>query len=344
MYFELKPKYKDIIRRTQYHNTIVASIATMFVFKDFPDTVNTRFIPIYNILEGSCAFWKNQDGDWIVSHVNLGGKPDPNGLGTIAICSTDNGEVKQFDNWKTNPEVVVWFNNSVMAPDLNVDRIADILSEVDKSMVYNVIYSRYLPMPVARDENTRKAIDDAIQHLIKGELKTILSLPNELDELLNETGTNSKEPIPIVNISDVKNSDRLQYLSKFHDDIVRWFYNLYGMDINATSKLAQQNNAEIHAMQGASMIIPTNMFDEAQKAVKELNKKFGWNCSVEYNTPWVVDMQVDENGEIQTDEMLDPDEHIETLEDGVDKSKEDTNEETEETEDKETGEDDKNDD
>ena len=228
----------------------------------------------------------------------MAGEPDSNGLGTIAIARTDNGEVKEFKNWKTNPDIVVMFNNSVMAPDLNIDRIADLMTELDKSMRFNVIYSRLYPMPVATDENTRKAADMALDNMIKGEIKTILANPKELEEYAN----GNDDIIPIVNISDVKNSDRIQYLSKFHDDIVRWFYTMYGMDINSTSKLAQQNSDEIKTMQGVSMVLPTNMFDEAQKAVELLNKKFGWNCSIEYNTPWLVDMPVDEKGEIVEDE------------------------------------------
>lgn len=308
MWYELKPKYQDIITRKSYHNTMVETIATMFDYEGFPDTVNTRFIPIYNLLEGACAFWKNKNGEYIVSHVDLGGKPDANGIGTLAICSTDNGEVKEFENWRTNPDIVVMFNNSIMSPDLDIDRYADMFTELYKSMKLNVIYSRYLPMPIADNEEKFRAVNEALENIINGKLKTVLVHPNEFEDILNNGA--DKEPIPIMNISDVKNSDRIQYLSHFYDDLIRWFYTRYGFDINSTSKLAQQNADEIKSMQGQSMVLPMNMFKEAQKAVEELNKKFGWEVSITFSEAWQTDMNVNEEGEIEKDEELETDEII----------------------------------
>lgn len=312
MWYELKPKYQDRLTRCSYHNIITESICTMFDYQGFPDSVNTRFIPIYNTLEGGCAFWKSdKSGEYIVSHVDLGGEPDANGLGTLAICSTDNGEVKEFKDWKNNPDIVVMFNNSIMSPDLNIDRFADILTEVDKSMKLNVIYSRYLPMPIAQNEENFRAINEALDNIVNGKVKTILVHPNEFEEYLN--GSENKEPVPVVNISDVKNSDRLQYLSHFHDDLLRRLYNMYGFDINSTSKLAQQNADEIKSMQGSSMIVPMNMLKEAQKAVEQFKTKFGWDITITFSEPWQLDMRVSEEGEIEeftdNEEYENPEEH-----------------------------------
>ena len=38
------------------------------------------------------------------------------------------------------------------------------------------------------------------------------------------------------------------------------------------------------------MIIPYNIMREAEKAVEECKRKFGWNCSVTFGKPWQYDL------------------------------------------------------
>lgn len=326
MFTDLKAKQQKYITEISYDDILEQIIAGMFVFEGLPDTVNAEFIPIYCMREGLCAFVNNVENGG-VGHCAIGGKPDLNGIGKDAIVSFDNGVVKKYPNWRTNEHIVVMFNDVLMRPNLNIGRYAAMLTEIDTSTILNIIYSRYLPVPVAKDDEQRKALDEILNTLIKGDkLKTLVS-DNMLDELL----TGEKRPIDIINISDVENADKIQYLLKAHDDIMRRFYGLYGMDVNGASKMAQQTVAEIGSAQGASMILPYNMLTEAQKAVDEMRRKFGWNVTVKFNRPWEYDLNnngvLDVLEEESTDENTDGNvDKIET-EGGENESKTDNNNE-----------------
>ena len=305
MFTELKAKQQKYMTEISYEDILEQIIAGMFVFEGLPDTVNPEFIPIYCMREGVCAFVNDVENGG-VGHCSIGGIPDLNGIGKDAIVSFDNGIVKTYKEWRTNEHIVVMFNDVLMRPNLNIGRYAAMLTEIDTSTLLNIIYSRYLPVPVAKDDEQRKALDEILNTLIKGDkLKTLVS-----DSMLDELLTGEKRPVDIINLSDVSNADKIQYLLKAHDDIMRRFYGLYGMDVNGTEKMAQQTTAEVGSRQGASMIIPYNMMREAQKAVDEINRKFGWNVTVKFGRPWeydlnnngVLDVVEDEQDDTRIDE------------------------------------------
>lgn len=299
MYSNLKIKTQNYITEMAYTDILEQIISGMLVFVDFPETVNTEFIPIYKMREGLCAIVDDVE-QGAVGHCSLGGLPDLNGIGRDAIVSFDCGIVKEYKEWRTNEHIVVMFNDVLMRPDLNVGRYADMLTKLDISFNLNVLWSRLFPIPVAKTEDGKKALDDIIAGILKGDSLRAMLSSDILSEIMGLSGS-----VELVNLSDVNNADKIQYLSKAHDDIMRRFLQLYGMDVDGNGKLAQQTVAEIGSRQGASMIIPYNIMREAQRAVDECRRKFGWNCSVTFGRPWqydlnnngVLDVIEDEEGE-----------------------------------------------
>ena len=78
----------------------------------------------------------------------------------------------------------------------------------------------------------------------------------------------------------------MQYLSKFHDDLLRRFCTLYGQPMQTTGKMAQQTVEEIQGYDSFSMIIPSNRLEERQRGIAEFNRVFNENVTIEYNTAW----------------------------------------------------------
>lgn len=284
MYSKLSTKLKNYITEAAYTDILEQVLSGMLIFEGFPDTVNTEFITLYKMHEGVCAIVDDVE-DGAVGHAAVGGVPGLNGIGKDVIVSFDNGIVKEYSDWRTNEHVVLMFHDVLMRPDLNVGRFAAALTDVDKSMMLNIIYSRLLPIPTAKNEDHKRALNAVIDGLIKGDITKAILDTDILSDVLGQ-----HKGVDIINITDVNNAEKLQYLSMFHDDLLRRFYQLYGMDVNGNGKLAQQSVAEIGSRQGASMIIPYNIMREAEKAVKECNRKFGWNCSVQFGKPWQYDL------------------------------------------------------
>ena len=133
---------------------------------------------------------------------------------------------------------------------------------------------------------------------------------------------------------EVEKSQYIQYLAKFRDDLMRWFYSLYGMNSQGSSKMAQQSVDEVNQDSSASMILPHDMLRMRQNGVEELNKKFGWDAEVSFSECWMsrlanmddefktTDEQLEEiNNEETETEAVEPEENSEGV-DGEDEASE----------------------
>lgn len=341
LFSNLKEKQQKAYRLQSYDDILLATLCSMFTYNGMAKTVNKHFIEQYRLMEGACAIWKN-NGKFICSRVDFGGTPDENGIGTIAICATRNGVVKQFDNWKENKDVAIIFNNSIYSPDLSIGITSDMLMETDISMKANLLHARLHPIPVAKNDKEEKAIRKAEDDIKDGKLTTVLS-----DDLLADIGESKDVAIPTINLTEVKDSDKIQYLAKFRDDLMRWFYSLNGMNSQGSSKMAQQTVDEVNQDSCSSMIIPHDRYRCAIEGVDMCNEKFGddpdWiEASVDFSECWqnrLADftqefaedpnddevVQDDQNGESQPQDVVGDEE--DKPQDVDDKEKDDENSE-----------------
>lgn len=58
------------------------------------------------------------------------------------------------------------------------------------------------------------------------------------------------------------------------------------MDIQASSKMAQQTVDEVRAGSEQSMIIPHERYHCRQEEAEELKRVFGWDVNIEFSEPW----------------------------------------------------------
>lgn len=296
MFFSnLKEKVQKAYRICSYDEIFIDMLSSMFVYRGdgVPEEILIRqaFINQYAVLDGAAAICKMEgvpavgpsvfDGKYIVGRAETAGKPDPNGLGEDLIVTAKNGFVKKFDKWIDNPDVAVIFNNVTYMPDMNIGRYSDALAELEVSMKLNVLFSRMYPIPLTTDTKTKKTIEEAIKNMMDGKIATILD-EKKLREIIDGvTG------VQTVNLTETDKSQYIQYLAKYRDDLMRWFYSLYGMNSQGSSKLAQQTVDEVNQDSNASMILPHSMLKARQDGVEMCNKKFGWNMEVSFSECWM---------------------------------------------------------
>jgi len=180
------------------------------------------------------------------------------------------GKTETFKDWKENPNVIVFFNNSCKAPDMNIGRFAEMFTDLEISLKLNVLYSRFFPIPVAKDQPTKKAINEAIKKMLEGQIKDGTTI---LTEDVVSAITEGTSGVDTINFTDVDKSRYIQYLAKYRDDLMRWFYSIYGMNSQGSSKLAQQTVDEVNQDNNASMIIPHDMLRCRQKALEIAKRK-----------------------------------------------------------------------
>ena len=276
------------IRWTSYEETLAESLTSMFIRTGLPEEDFRRCQGLIEeiLLQNGCGaylFDSKKDNRWVFGSCDLGGSPDAYGFGTKAIVTLQNGATYQFDNWRDNPDIVVAFNTPIRVPDINIPRYAEMLMEVETSLISQLLNSRCHPVPVATDKKMVQQIEEALADIDAGKLRTILS-PNVIKDFL-EMGVDVRE-IPILNITDPNLSDHIQYISKLRDDLLRWFWSMYGHSLESNGKLAQQTVEEVSSGQSISKIIPMTRYMERQIEAAELKRKFGWNVTIDFSDAW----------------------------------------------------------
>ena len=296
MFFsKMKEKSQKAYRIESYDEIFTDVLDSMFVYRgdNVPKEVLARqsFIDEYTTLEGAAAIVKmpadavSNSGyyanKYIICHAESVGTPDPYGFGADMIVSGENGFVKKYENWIDNKDIVVFFNNASYKPDMNIGRFSDSLAEVEVSLKLNVLFSRMYPIPLASDTKVKKSIEEAIKNIQEGKIATIMD-ERKLREIIDQA-----KGIETVNLTDEEKSKYIQYLAKYRDDLMRWFYSLYGMNSQGSSKLAQQTVDEVNQDNNASMILPHSMLRARQDGCKMAKDKFGWNMEVSFSECWM---------------------------------------------------------
>ena len=303
-----------VLREDTIFKLAKETLQNMFTYKDLPDSIPEEYMEKFITEDGMAAVWRLEDptkegsrdytGKLIVSVVDLGPDPDPYGRGTRPIASTLNGVVKHFDNFD---EIAVGFNNRLHTSDLPfIKLVAHTLTELFTSLDTNVIYARDKKVFRAHDDKEKRAIEEAYQNIVED--KPVVIVSDNVLKLLQ----GSEEQIELLDITDVKNSDKLQYIVKAIDDVIRLAYTLYGQAVQGNGKLAQQSVEEVQGNTSTSFILPNGRLAMRQRWVDDINKKFGTNISVEFSDAWKVEQikyekmaDIDENGELE--EMEDAD-------------------------------------
>ena len=133
---------------------------------------------------------------------------------------------------------------------------------------------------LAHDEKTKHALETAFENIKNGKPDTVVS-ENIIPELLQGNLTP-----PVLQLSDVKNIQNLQYLSEYRDQLLKRFFLKRGHSMQTTSKHAQTNNDEIHGLDSIAWIIPENMLKHRKEGIKKVNEIFGTNITVDFSEIW----------------------------------------------------------
>lgn len=285
MYSALKEIDKKVISELNYQDKFANILVSMF------DTEETNTNPFFEKWEkeefenmllkfGYVAIWFDElEKNYVFSQCEFIGNIDFMGKGVDLFCSTQNGHSKTFSNWRENEDVVVIFNNDSHTKDLNIERYAEMSTETWVSMLSAIIGTRYNDILIAKDEKTKIALKTVLENSKNGIPYVVVS-----DNILADL--NEQEMINHIQLSDFKNSDKIQYLSNFMTFIERNFFNLYGMTTQGSDKIAQQTKAEVENGIFCAWIEVLSRLKERQKGFKEVKEKFNIDIPYKLSEVW----------------------------------------------------------
>ena len=284
-------------------DTFINMLASMFTYEGLPESIKPEFVERFLIMNGSVAGWRydGPDADYadklIVSIGGDANEPDVYGIGTHYIAATQNGYTKSL---KRDEDGVIIYNNSCYMPDMQIiNAFVDELTEMFVSLRTNILYTRNKPVFKAATDKERRAIQEAFEK-IKNDLEPIIvTSTNVMEEI------EGSETVKVLDITDVNNADKLQYIVKSIDDAFRWFFTLYGQAVQGNGKLAQQTVKEVDGSTSLSFIYPNDRLKMRQEGFDRFNKMFGTNITVRFSDAWLTEsIKYKNEADIDSDQLL----------------------------------------
>lgn len=283
----LTKKQRKELNNIGYDITGIDLLTTMFRYSgECTEGVNTDYIDIILTNEGIAGLWM-KDG-----RLNYG-VPTVSGLmGSMYTYEGTSGMVLNLFNNDVfvegveGKDFVYMFNNKSQTPDLQRIKFADLFTQIDTSM--KACLKKAIPsnMIGCANDKIKNAVNTALKSGDNGEPNTLVASTYDDEHLENA--------IHSFELSDTTLIEKLQFLSKFRDDTLSRVATLYGMALNSTGKMAQQNNIEMQGYNLFSRILPYNMLETRRFAVKRFNALFDTDLQVEFSEPWKAAISVSE--------------------------------------------------
>ena len=248
-----------------YVNKLINLVNQIVRFDDFFPGLDQDIFNHIKITDGVVGIMK--DGDTFVNAiVQPAGLPGTDGrpykvIATYIIVKDEKPQVVVTPEIEVNKDIVLFYNTAYGKPDYNILWLAKMLGETDISIYKNIIYARYAPLLRGKSEKEKKQLEEAIDKIVAGELSILVS-----DDTFEDLLANNQEIV--LNVTDVGNSDKIQYLSHLYQDFIKRFTMDYGCPISGVEKMAQQNNAEINGDVAYSWLVPIDMLNQAKLGVE----------------------------------------------------------------------------
>lgn len=290
----------------------------MFIYDDLPESVEENFIEMYLTANGTIA-WKKEkvDGEekLVIFRGGRSGAIKLYGLGENYLGTNNDPELGDITG-KVGVDCVVGYNNGTMSPDFDYQFYPYVLTEIEKSIIFNVRYARLAPIFEAADSKEKDAIEKLLNNIDDGKMVNVIS-ENILKEL-EEGGGGTKT----FNLTDVKEIDKLQYLIKAYEDMRRIFTTKYGLSDKGSGKMAQQTVDEVNGSTSSAFALPLNMLYWRRKMVDEVNAMFGTDIKVRFSPAWELEYKKFISDSEASDEEYSEDIPEENSEDGSEDSSE----------------------
>lgn len=291
-YASLKERVKGTIDNLSYCDIFLNFSAYMFEYATNSD-IRTQFIELYLNVYGACAVadasifppsMGNPNEKLVVCMAVRAGTPNANGQGRDLILTTFDGRCVTVRDFETNGDKVVYIKNNLYAtPDFTIGESGNTVKEIIESLRHNIVNSRLTPIVVVKDAKTKAAVEKTLEENRAGTYAVVVS-----DNIMTE----GEETV--LNVTNVNDQDKIQYINHAYDDELRHFFNLHGLDITGASKQAQQTVEEVSSGSNSRKVLPYGRLAERTKACEEIRSKFGVDISVRFSLPWRIEFGLEE--------------------------------------------------
>lgn len=292
----LTAKQKKFLRENQIFINLLLFLSSMFEYKGMAENINTDFIEFYLALtpRACCGVYRNNKGREILGYATEGGILNEYGIPEMFNINTLNQNNKQGAVDGVNA-AICWNNKTHTSDMIQLSRFTELFNLVDTAQKCLIRYARLFPVFEVENQQIKNQIDEALKNADNGEPFTYVN------KGLSKIGMDGEPNMKILQLGDVSAVEKMQYLSTYHNDLLRRFFTMYGMNYSQSMKQAQQSIEEIHSDINVSWIIPDDRLKQRRKFIETYNEVFGHNATVDYSDAWkkAYEKYMKEGGEVE---------------------------------------------
>ena len=281
--YGLSKKQVKFLKENSIFVNLLIFLSSMFEYTGFSEDLNTDFIEFYNILSpyaGSGVF-RNKSGKEVVGWITPGGMMNDYMIPEEFNINTLGRSNKQgcFDGVNA---AICWNNKTHTSDLITLRKYTELIHLCDTSQKCLMKYARLFPVFEVDNENVKQQINNAVKNSEEGNPVTFTT------KALSRIGQDGEPGVKVINLGNVNAVDKLQYLSTYHNDLLRRFFSMYGMAYSQSTKQAQQSIEEVHSENKISWILPNDRLNERQKFTDTYRKVFRRpEASVDYSQAWL---------------------------------------------------------
>ena len=277
----LNGKQKKFLRESDIFAQLLLFLSSMFEYEGMANELNTDFIEFYNILNpnGGCGVFRNGSKE-VIGYLTDGGMLNEYGICEKFNLNTLNDAHKEGVIDGVNG-AICWNNKLHKADVVKLSRYTEMFNLIDTAQKCLIKYARLFPAYAVDDSLIKEQVDKAIKNSENGEPISFVT------KGLTKIDHSGRQGLEKIDLGDYKAVDKIQYLSTYHNDLLRRFYSMYGMAYSQSMKQAQQSIEEVSSDRIVSWIIPNDRLKERQKFIDTYNKVFNHNATVKFSDAWL---------------------------------------------------------
>lgn len=250
---------------------MINRLMSMFKYEGLPETIPKKYLDYFLFVNGHC-FCTDVKDDLYVFVGGLGGEPDAYYRPTIYTVA--NPALNLSKQYKINDEGILLRNDTMMFGILPLlSKYCSLLTENMLTMRVADINLRLLQLLTAPDDKTKSAVDIFLSDLEDGKLGSIAE--NRFLE-----GVKMQEPA-------TKNGAFMIQFIELHQYLKGSMFNELGLNANYNMKREALGAGESGLNADILFPLVDDMLANRQECLDEVNKKYGTNIKVDFNSTWV---------------------------------------------------------
>lgn len=250
---------------------MINRLMSMFKYEGLPETIPKKYLDYFLFVNGHC-FCTDVKDDLYVFVGGLGGEPDAYYRPTIYTVA--NPALNLSKQYKINDEGILLRNDTMMFGILPLlSKYCSLLTENMLTMRVADINLRLLALLTAPDDKTKAAVDMFLSDLEDGKLGSIAE-----NRFLD--GVKMQEPA-------TKNGAFMIQFIELHQYLKGSMFNELGLNANYNMKREALGAGESGLNADILFPLVDDMLANRQECLDKVNKKYGTNIKVDFNSTWV---------------------------------------------------------